>query len=194
MPNEEHALVLDYLSKGKSSSYKTEPLAQVMGTTHFTLLEVVPKTSLSILEEVYIGKETRDKIDFIKKRIPFEELTSTAQSEIERAIKKIVVENPGQFLEFYNSCGPISIKRHRLELLPGIGKKHVVNILQERQKKPFESYDDIEKRVHLMPDPIQAIVKRILQEMQEPDLKYYLFTRPPVKPGFQKQFRPRRRY
>ena len=55
---------------------------------------------------------------------------------------------------------------HQLELLPGLGKKHMWEIIEERKDKPFESFDDIKKRVKLMPDPEKAIIKRIISEIQ----------------------------
>jgi predicted nucleic acid-binding OB-fold protein len=56
--NEERAIVLDFLPQGKSSSFKPEPLAIVLGMSFFTLLEVAPKANVSLApeEEVYIGK------------------------------------------------------------------------------------------------------------------------------------------
>ncbi len=195
MPTEENAIVLDYLAKGKSSSYKSEPIAQVIGVNHFTLLEVVPKQPLKIMDTVYVGKETREEIDYIKKRIQFKELTSTAQNELEKVINKIVLDNTQRFLGFYNNSTSITIKLHQLELLPGLGKKHMQDILKEREKKPFESFEDIAKRVYLMPDPVQAIVKRVIEEIEGIDIKYYIFARQPVQDrGFFHHRRPFQRY
>lgn len=192
--NEEHALVLDYLPQGKPTSFKREPIAQVIGMQHFTLLEIVPKKTLKIMDKVYVGKEERPDVEFIKRRIGFKELTATAQAEINKAIEKIILSDSEKFLGFYNKSGPVTIKRHQLELIPGLGKKHMQDILKEREVKPFESYEDLEKRVHLMPNPLQALVKRVLMELQEPSLKYYLFARPPVKERERKRFhRPFRR-
>ena len=181
MPTEEYALVLDYLSRGKSASFKSEPVAQVMGTEYFTLLEIVPKTELKTLEKIYIGKDEREKVEFIKKRISFKELTSTSVAEIEKAIEKLVLENKQKFLDFFNKSSSITIKRHQLELLPGLGKKHMMEILSERRKKPFESFEEIEKRIHLMPNPMKIIIKRILSELEEEDKKHFLFVRPPAR-------------
>jgi len=181
MPAEDNALVLDYLPKGKANSFKSEPIAQLMGTEFFTLLEVVPKAELKIGETVYVGKEERDKIEFIKRRVPYRELTSTAVSELEKGVEKVVKENEAKYLEFFNEAGSITIKRHQLELLPGFGKKHMQDILSERQQKPFESFEDIAKRVKLVPNPEHSIVKRVLDELQEEDLKHYLFARPPAR-------------
>lgn len=185
MQNEEHALVLDYLAKGKSDSYKSEPVAQVIGTTYFTLLEVVPKKELKAMEKIYVGKEERQEVDRIKRRISFKELTSTSVSELEKAVEKIVEENKQRFLDFFNNSGSITIKRHQLELLPGLGKKHLFDILEKRKEKQFDSFEDIEKRVRLMPNPVHLVTKRIVYELEGDGVKHYLFTRPPARP-FQK--------
>ncbi len=174
---EEYALVLDYLPKGKYGT-SNEPLAHVIGTKYFTLLEVIPAKELKILEKVYIGKEKRDKIRFIKRRISYDELTAAAQAELEAAVEKIVREDLQRFLDFYNNAKPITIRMHQLELLPGLGKKHLTDILEEREKKPFDSFEDIEKRVPLMPDPLKAVIKRIIEELRDPEQKHYLFVRP----------------
>lgn len=181
MPNEEFAIVLDYLARGKSISYRSEPLAQVLGTKFFTLLEVVPKTELKILEKVYIGKEEREKISLIKRRIEAKELTSTASGELNKAIELIVAQDEKKFVDFFNNARPITIKRHQLELLPGLGKKHLFNILAARQKKPFESFADIETRVPLMPNAAKTITKRIAEELEGIDEKHFLFCRPPAQ-------------
>ncbi len=181
MLTEEHAMVLDYLPRGKPSSYKTEAVAQVIGIEHFTLLEIVPKAELKTMEEIYIGREEREKVERIKQRISYEELTNNSLAEIEKAIETIVSRNEKRFVDFFNSAGAITIRRHTLELLPGMGKKHLFSILEERAKTPFESFADIEKRVHLMPNVLHTIVKRIVEELRGEAEKHYLFARPPVR-------------
>lgn len=180
---EDYVIILDYLSRGKSTGFKTEPLAQAMGTQHFTLLELTPKAGadLNIGEKVYVGKEDRDKIEFVKGRISYKELTNTAVSELEKIVANIVVDEEQRFLKFYNESIPITIKRHQLELLPGLGKKHMLKIVQEREIKPFESYEDLEKRVPLISKPAKLIAKRIMEELEGREDKYFLFTRPPAK-------------
>ena len=181
MPNEDYAIVLDYLAKGRSSSFKSEPIAQIIGTEFFTLLEIVPKGEVKIGEKLYVGKEEREKVDYIKRRISHKDLTSTAVSEIDKIIERVIMEDKERFLRFFNEAGPITIKRHQLELLPSFGKKHMQDLLKEREKKPFESFEDIAKRVKLVPNPINSLIKRIMEELQEPDIKHYLFARPPVR-------------
>lgn len=193
MTAEDYAIVLDYLPTGKSTGYKHEPLAQLLGTQYFTLLEVVPKAELKAMEEVYVGKDERPKIDYIKRRIGYKELTNNSVAELERAVEDIIKKNEQRFVDFFNKAVPITLKRHQLELLPGLGKKHLFEILAEREKQPFANFADLEKRIHLMPNPTKLLTKRILEELEpEPDEKHFIFARPPPRP--QEEFRERRRY
>jgi putative nucleotide binding protein len=64
---------------------------------------------------------------------------------------------------------------HAFELLPGIGKKYMWQIVNERDKKPFASFKEIQERANV-PDPVKAIVRRILDELTS-DQKYRIFTR-----------------
>ena len=48
-------------------------------------------------------------------------------------------------------------------------------ILEERKGDPFKSFEDLKKRVKLLPDPEKAIVKRVLKELDGKE-KYSLFT------------------
>ena len=194
MPNEEHAIVLDYLPRGKSSSVKTEPIAQVLGTDFFSLLEVVPKRELKIGSTVYIGKDTREDIELIKRRIPFKELTSTASGEIEKAVEQVVKENQEKFVGFLNNSPAITLRRHQLELIPGIGKKHVFKILDERQQKPFSSFLEFEERISGVGSLQKAIVRRVLTELEDESEKHHLFTRTPPRERESGRFDHERRF
>jgi len=74
----------------------------------------------------------------------------------------------------------VTIRLHQLELIPGVGKKHMRDIIAEREKKPFENFADISARVPLLPDPAMLIVQRIEEELRG-ESKYYILTRPPQK-------------
>ncbi|OJI08102.1 MAG: hypothetical protein BK997_01180 [Candidatus Micrarchaeum sp. ARMAN-1] len=187
---EEYALVLDFLSTGKSFSSRSEPIAQLMGEEWFTLLEATPKpgATLTTGERVYIGKDERDKIALIKFRISYSELTQTAQGNLKSIILTIIKSNPQRFVNFFNNSGSLNIREHSLELLPGIGKKHLQAILKARTEKKFESFEDITTRVALLQDPVEMIAQRILQELQGTE-RFYIFTKP-----YFKREQPKRRY
>ena len=168
---EENAIVLDFLPNGypfdERPMYMKTPVAQAIGKEHFVLLELVPKKGihLQLYEEVYIGEGKRDKIHHIVGKISLSKLTRTANSELEFVIKDIVKKNEKKFIEFFNTARPLSTRMHQIELLPGVGKKHMWEIVNSRDEKPFESFDDIKKRVKLMPDPEKLVIKRILEEL-----------------------------
>ena len=178
---EEYAVVLDFLPNGHSMdtrpSHLKTPIAQALGKDHFILLELVPKKGIFLqpYEEVYTGEGKRDKIHHVLGKVPLDKLTETAKMELDHLIKEIVEKDQKRFIDFFNKAQPINTRRHQLELLPGVGKKHMWEIIEEREKKQFESFGDIKKRVKLMPDPEKAIIKRILMEIREED-RYKLFV------------------
>jgi putative nucleotide binding protein len=178
---EETAIVLDYLPNGypfdiRPSHIKT-PIVQALGKEHFVLLELVPKKEAPLQphDEVYIGEGKRDKIHHINGRLSPEKLTPTAKAELEYVLNKIVKDNEKFFTDFFNKAQPLSTRMHSLELIPGMGKKRMWEIIEERQNKPFESFTDMRKRLKLIPDPEKAIVKRILMEIDGNE-KHYLFV------------------
>ena len=178
---EENSIILDFLPNGYAMDdrpmYMKTPVAQALGKEHFVLLELVPKKGvhLQLYEEVYIGEGKRDKIHHIVGKIPFSKLTRTARSELEFIIKDIVKKNEKKFVEFFNTARPLSTRMHQIELLPGVGKKHMWEIINEREEKPFESFEDLKKRVRLIPDPEKLIIKRIIEEMEGTE-KHKLFV------------------
>ncbi len=175
---DEYAIVLDFLPKGYGYG-KPEAIAQVIGTKFFTLLEVKARDNVVLKpgDKVYIGSGKREEIETIKRRINYEKLTAFAKSELEQAVKRIVEENEQRFVDFFNKAQPITVRLHQLELLPGIGKKHMWEILEERKKEPFKSFEDIKNRLKLLPNPKEVIIKRILMEIKGEDDKYRLFVR-----------------
>jgi putative nucleotide binding protein len=168
---EESVIVLDFLSNGypfdPRPSHKKTPIVQAMGKEHFVLLELVPKKDVFLqpLQEVYIGEGKRDQIHHIVGKLPIEKLTATAKSELDFVIKDVIHKNEKRFVEFFNKSQPLTTRMHQLELLPGLGKKHMWEIIEKRDEKPFESFKDLKARVKLMPDPEKAIMKRIIAEL-----------------------------
>jgi len=68
-------------------------------------------------------------------------------------------------------------------LLPGLGKKMMHDILEERRKKPFESFKEMCDRIDFLRAPDKLIAKRVELELTDPKQKYRLFTRPPISRG-----------
>ncbi len=176
MEKEEYAIVLDYLPNGYPLERKMIPIVQAIGEKNLTLLELVPRRGVSfeIGERVYIGEGKRDKVYYILGRLPREKITESAKTQLEEFIKKVVKERENEFVDFFNKSEAINKRVHQLEFLPGLGKKHMHDILQERQEKLFDSFDDIRKRIPNLPDPEKAIERRIFKELIDRE-RYNLF-------------------
>ena len=190
---EEYAVVLDYLSRGyvKSdmSKFGGKPIAQAIGTEQFTLLELAPKNGvdLEIQDTVYIGKGKREKIHRVLGKLDYKNLTATSRIEMDYAIRDIVEANEEKYVKFFNETEALSTRLHSLELIPGIGKKYMWDIIKAREEKPFESFEDISERLPTLADPAGMIVNRVKQELdtttpRRGKNKYYIFTQPPRAP------------
>jgi putative nucleotide binding protein len=179
---DENCIVLDFLQRGHATG-RREPLAQVMGDKYFSLLEVVVRKDVVLKhgDAVYIGKDERKEIDHIKRRINVNDLTTFAKSELKFVVEKVVDENEEKFVNFFNNARAITTRMHQLELLPGIGKKHMWDIINERKKGTFKSWKDIQERVKLLPDPKGMIIKRIMEELENPNERFRLFVSGPTR-------------
>jgi putative nucleotide binding protein len=179
---EEHAYVLDFLPHGRAGTrpgYRAGATVQVIGEDFFTLLEAIAKEGLVLkpLDRVYVGKEKRDEITYIIGRVGFDELTGSAKMELPSVLEKIVLTRERWFVNFFNTAQAITPRMHSMELIPGIGKKYMWQIINERERKPFESFEDLKTRTEI-PDPAKLIAKRIIEELAG-ESKYRLFTRAP---------------
>jgi len=134
---------------------------------------------MNIGEKVYIGKdlEKRDKIQHVKRRVNYSDLTSAAHSELPFILEEIIKLNEDRFIRFFNDAQAISTRLHMLELIPGLGKKTMWHIIEERRKRPFSSFQDLLERINTLHQPDKLITKRIIQEMEDTTLKYHMFIK-----------------
>ncbi|MFC6904277.1 DUF655 domain-containing protein [Halalkalicoccus tibetensis] len=180
-PPEEDAIVLDYLPHGRADddrpSYQKPPLAFALDSDQFSLHEL----TLDDDADVKIGdwldlSEPPEGVERVRD-VEYGDLSSGARSEIEYVIEDLIEEEEDRFVSFYNDAQPITLRLHQLNLLPGIGKKLRNSILDERKRKPFESFEELDDRVTGLHDPKGVLADRILEELREDELKYRLFVR-----------------
>jgi putative nucleotide binding protein len=169
MEKEESAIVLDFLPYGYPLENFRNPVVQAVGKKTLTILHLAPRRGVSFeqKEEVYIGEGKRDKIQFIKGKLHREKLTETAKANLAEIIENYVKENESKFVEFFNEAQAINTRLHQFELLPGCGNKHSQAISIERDKGKFTSFEDINKRVHNLPDAKKIVERRIFEEITE---------------------------
>jgi putative nucleotide binding protein len=165
---EEFAYVLDFMPRGKSTVIKGRegPIVQAIGEERLTLLELlaVESADLDMGERVKIGKEGREKIESVLGKLTYEELTPESVASLPGVVESLVKTNEPKYVAYFNELQPLTPRLHGLELIPGIGKTFMREILDMREKQPFASFDDLQHRVGLR-DPAKLIAKRIVEEL-----------------------------
>ncbi len=174
------AIVLDYLAHGRSSgsgrTYDQHPLAQALGVAGFRLYELVLEAdgSVSIGDELVVRPPESPVVEF--REMTYDDLSQGAQSELDYVIDELIEAQEDRFVEFFNEAGPITLRLHQLNLLPGIGNKLRDQILDARKRGPFSSYEDIAARIDGLHDPESVLQNRIFEELRDDDVKYSLFV------------------
>jgi putative nucleotide binding protein len=180
---EEYAYVLDYTQRGKSTTVRGREglIIQGIGEEHLTLLELlgIQNMNFEVGERVYIGREGRDKVMSVLGRLEYDDISQSAKNDLPTIVERIVLQNEKRFVDYINNAQPVTPRIHALEMIPGIGKTYMLNIIKQREKKRFESFVDLQSRVGLR-EPAKLIVKRIVDEIAG-QARMNLFVRKMVK-------------
>jgi putative nucleotide binding protein len=165
---EEYAYVLDFNPRGKSVTVRGREgiIITGIGEDRLTILEILgmPNSSFEVGERIYIGKEGRTKVLSVLGKLEYEHISSSAQSELPGVVQNIVTNNETRFVDYINNSRPLTPRVHALELIPGIGKTYMKIMLEQRDKKKFTSYADLQDRVGFK-EPVKHISDRIMHEI-----------------------------
>ena len=165
---EEYAYVLDYNAKGKALTVRGRQgvVVTAIGEDRLTLLEILGSEDsvFDVGEKIYIGKEGRTKVQSVLGKLDYEQISGSAQSELNNVVQEIVENNEQRFVDYVNNAQPLTPRKHSLELLPGIGKTYLKVIIEQINKQKFTDYRDLEERAGLK-DPVHHISKRIMEEI-----------------------------
>jgi|TARA_B100000959_G_scaffold90024_1_gene95636 putative nucleotide binding protein len=165
---EEYAYVLDFNPHCKSKMIRGRegPILQAIGEERLTLLEILALNGVEfkVGERIYIGKEGRTKVVSVLGKLIHEELSNDAVSELETIAELVIKNNEDQYIEIFNSLHPVTPRLHALELIPGIGKTFMNQIINERSRLPFKNFDNLQERTGIK-EPTKLIAKRIVEEI-----------------------------
>ena len=106
----------------------------------------------------------RTKIVSVLGKLDYSELSNEARNELEPVLENMIVQNEPRFIAYFNELQPITPRLHALELIPGIGKTFMRQIINQRGKKKFDSFEELERRVGLR-EPVKLLAKRIIEEL-----------------------------
>ena len=165
---EEYAYVLDFNSKDKALTVRGREgiIVTAIGEDRLTLLEILGSEDsvFDVGEKIYIGKEGRTKVQSVLGKLDYEQISGSAQNELNNVVESIVENNEQRFVDYVNNAQPLTPRKHSLELLPGIGKTYLKVIIEQINKKKFSDYNDLEERAGLK-EPVHHISKRIMEEI-----------------------------
>lgn len=174
--------LLDILQHGgvDKAGHSWHPICQIIEVPSFRLLEVnlnkklIPELKLQ-QKIIYQGTD-ESPLGRVNKVLKYEDLTPASETTLEFVLEAYVTENEKVFVDFVNNAGPITLKRHSLEILPGVGKKLMWEIINHREKQPFTSFEDIHENVPGF-KPVDVFARRIFEEISDPDQKRFLFVK-----------------
>lgn len=150
-------------------------LVQGIGEEYFTLMEVEAPadTDLTASDRVELAESGR--LGSVTRQLTYETLTESAQAALRATVGASIQRHEDRFIDWYNTAEPISLRRHQLDLLPGIGTSLRDAIIDKRKRRPFEDFTDLEERVEQLRTPHEILVERVLTELRE-DTDYQLFV------------------
>jgi len=176
-------VIIDILLHGHPEedkpSWSKTPIAQVLTFPDFVLYEVKCNrdSEIKIQEkntyEVFL---IQNKLKEVLKKIDYKDLTNTSKALIQPILEKEILNYEEEFLNFFNNSTSITPRMHSLKLLPGIGQKHMWDIIEARNRQKFTTFQDITDRTSLS-HPTKQLAQRIIKELQREGIKYYLFSK-----------------
>ncbi len=178
-------VILDVLFRGHPEddkpSWTKTPLVQVLTFPDFVLYEVKinKDPDINIFPEekgTYEDFMRQNKLREVIKKIDYDDLTSTSKALIQPILETEIINYEGEFINFFNNSTSITPRMHSLKLLPGIGKKHMWEIIGARDRQKFVTFTDIIDRTSVS-NPVRQIALRIIKELQREGIKYYLFSK-----------------
>ena len=176
-------IILDLLLHGHPEedkpSWSKIPIAQVLTFPDFVLYEVKCNRDSDIkVQEKNTYEEflKQNKLGDVIKKIDYNDLTNTSKALILPLLETEVLNYEEEFINFFNNSTSITPRMHSLKLLPGVGQKHMWEIIDARNRQKFTTFKDISDRTS-MSQPAKQIALRIIKELQREGVKYYLFSK-----------------
>ena len=176
-------IILDILLHGHPEedkpSWSKTSLAQVITFPDFVLYEVkINRDSDIKVQEKNSYEEfvRQNKLRDVIKKIDYNDLTNTSKALIQPILEQEVMNYEEEFINFFNNSTAITPRMHALKLLPGVGQKHMWEILDARNRQKFTTFQDISDRTSIS-HPAKLIAQRIIKELEREGVKYYLFSK-----------------
>ena len=129
-------------------------------------------TNCSAGDRIYVGVDSAKRTDVgdILGMAKMELLSNSAASDLPLIIQLFIEEKASHFIKaFFNIAGPLSLKQHAFELLPGIGKKKALQMVEVRGSGGFTSLEHLNESCAI--DAAELLSKRFVAEISDRNLQ-----------------------
>ncbi len=97
--------------------------------------------------------------------VRLKDLSGSAQQEIVSALSASISADKDRHLSFYNSAGPMSLKFHSFQLLPGIGNSKAMQMVNLRGLSGWQTFEDIDDACGI--ESVRLLAERYVKEMED---------------------------
>ena len=156
--SETHIRVLDLQDRrpmGHEINGLTEP------SMHLVRARVNESVEMSKGSRIAVDSESIGPFSEIRHR----DLTPPAIGELTEAGLATILENSEKHLEFYNSAGPMTLKYHAFQLLPGIGNSKALQMVQLRGISGWSAFAAVDAACGI--DSARLLAERYVKEMED---------------------------
>ncbi len=164
--NETHCRVLSQEGSGEGGG-----VINCITENHLYLIKARTKPgcgNLSSGKKLALPEDESSEIAMVLGRGRFRELPNTAQLALVDVVKQILSDNPKPSLTFYNRAGPVSLKFHAFQLLPGVGPSKAKKMIQSRTSMGWFSFEEVDEACEI--DSLQLISERLVEELEDPKM------------------------
>ena len=144
-----------------------------LGETKMMLGRYTSKSSeISVGQQIYVGVDAakRTAVGEILGMARLDRLSNVARADLPLVTQVFIEENQQHFIKsFFNIAGPLSLKQHAFELLPGVGKKKALQMVEIRGSSGFSSFNQLNEACAI--DAADLLAKRFVAEIEDKNLQ-----------------------
>ena len=97
--------------------------------------------------------------------VRLKDLSGSSQQELVGALSASIEKDTERHISFYNSAGPMSLKFHAFQLLPGIGNSKALQMVQERGMAGWNSFSEVDEACGI--ESVRLLAERYVKEMED---------------------------
>ena len=159
--------VIDHPEIGGAIVVVTEPGLHV--------IRLRPKQNVGLQTtgtRLYMGMDS-SKSEVVQEILGFariRDLSNRASAELPVVIQQIINDSPDVFIQdFFNRAGNLSLKMHAFELLPGVGNKKAMEMVQKRGRAGWENFETLDSDCAI--NASELLAKRFVSEIEDRGLQ-----------------------